>query len=980
MSKYIVLFKGFVIVTIVVLCTETVSGLELIETGGEATSKNIAAASAGAIPFAFNDLGGRHVTDKLNDGIYGNGSTWIGGTDGSFSGVRFKQTAEIGAIAFGRDNTGKYTDRCIGTYFIQYTQVKDVDEETPDDQWKNLITIDYAASPPPSPAGRHLFRFPVVKATAVRIITVRNQQAGPHALGIDELEVYELSDAIAGKAVQSWKPAFAAALGPLKPWKGPIVKQGYLKSPLVEVTPLSFKGKLYLMECWRSKWKWDDVPDLSVHKQSEIWMAELPDGSEHYDKRQYLGRVLEKCTLGTAIIWDDRVYVYAVSAASSDGGQVVYMTWTEDMKSWSEPVKIFNSPAGKIFNVAVTKDANGMVFLWESNGVGQPFTMCCGRVEKPGDPWNPGIIAGACYGLKKYTGGPALYNENGWYYMLYLEALGGGRYETRITRSKDLKNWQDAPTDRPFVTFNSSKHNLPLRPSHVSEINASDAELCFHKGRTLIYFTGGDQLCGGDLQWATYDGTLAELFAVFFSGDNGTDLVAPKHRGDWTPVLIAPENTIKASAKAPIETLRKYRPSLAQQAYQEGQLGAFIHFGMATYVESDMHATPEPEIFNPVDLDAEQWVKAAKSFGAKHVVLTVKHHNGHCLWPTKTTKYSVKSSPWKDGKGDVVREFVDACRKYGLRPGLYISGGDMHFKCYSAGGSKGRHIVGDRETYFKIFMQQLEELLTGYGPQSVIWFDGAFDPFGWDMLDSNNQRIGSAYGDAIAALVRKHQPGAVIFQGTQPDLRWSGNERGWASYPLWNVIPQGKGPLNWLGLDDFGYIIVEANLHTRSTWFWTANSDHTLVSVKRLVQAYDSSIGRGANLLINMTPDTSGLIPAVEVQRYADFGKELHQQFDLPVAHTCSANGWTSGGILELTLDSRQTIDHIVIEEDLREGQRVIAYAIEAQTGDQWASVAQGLSIGRKRIERFAPVTTDRVRLCITGATEMPVIRRFAVY
>ena len=299
-------------------------------------------------------------------------------------------------------------------------------------------------------------------------------------------------------------------------WVNPIKKQGYLNSPLVEVTPLSFKGQFYLLECWRSKWDWDGGPDESVKKQAEIWMAKLPNGPEQYDKREYIGRVLELCTLGTAIVWDDRVYVFAVSAQHSDGGKVVYMTSSADMKTWSKPKKVFTSPAGKIFNVAVTRDKAGMVFLWETNGLGQPFTMCYGRVADPGDSWQAGIIENARYGLKKYTGGPALYFFDDWYYTLYLEALGGGKYETRITRSKDLLKWQDAPNDRPFVTFDPNKKNLPVRPATASEKNASDAELCEHNGRTIIYFTGADQIRGGDLQWAIYDGMPEKLLPLFF--------------------------------------------------------------------------------------------------------------------------------------------------------------------------------------------------------------------------------------------------------------------------------------------------------------------------------------------------------------------------------------------------------------------------------------------------------------------------------
>ncbi len=530
--------RFFVLVTAVFVpgaaVAEAGPPLELIETGGTFAPENLAAASAAAVPFSLNDYGEHHTVDKLNDGKYGNPSTWIGSAEGSFAGVRFAEKGGIAAIAFGRDNAGQFGDRCLGRYCVQYTQAEKAGTNTPDDQWRTIATIDYAASPPPQPARRHLYRFGPVTATAVRIITDRDEKAGPHALGIDELEVYGPSETLAKKPAMSWKPAFAAPLHPLRPlppWPSPLKKQGYLGSPLVEVTPLPFRGKLYLLECWRSKWNWPDKPSDTATSHSEMWMAHLPEGPEHYDKRKYLSRVMQHRTLGTAIVWDDRVYVHAVTAPSSGGGQEVYMTWSDDMEQWADPVKVLDSPQGSIFNVAVTRDEHGMVFLWETNGYGRPFTMCYGRVKEPTDPWNPGIIEGARYSMGKYTGGPALYYEGGWYYTLYLESLGGGRYETRITRSKDLKAWQDAPANRPFVTFDPQRTGLPLRPEQAKECNASDAELCYFDGRTIVYFTGSDQQVGGDLQWATYDGTPRELLEAFFPSDAGVDRVPPNHQG-----------------------------------------------------------------------------------------------------------------------------------------------------------------------------------------------------------------------------------------------------------------------------------------------------------------------------------------------------------------------------------------------------------------------------------------------------------------
>ena len=317
-------------------------------------------------------------------------------------------------------------------------------------------------------------------------------------------------------------------------WQNPITKRGSLNSPLVEITPLFFKGKLYLLECWRNGWDCSELPSHTQKKRSEIWMAELPEGPEHYDRRRYVSRPMTNHTMGSAIVWDDKVYVFSTAAQGTRDGFIVDMTWSDDMEKWSEPVKVFESNRGKmdpfprrhVYNVAMTRDPKGMVFLWETDGVGGPFTMCYGRVEKPTDPWNPGIIKNARYGMGKYTGGPALYYEGGWYYTLYLENLGTQprTWETRITRSRDLVNWEDAPGGRPVVKFDPKRTG----PGKSRERNASDVELCYHDGRTILFFTGGNQTSFSDLQWATFDGTPRELFESFFDNISNSEPSALK--------------------------------------------------------------------------------------------------------------------------------------------------------------------------------------------------------------------------------------------------------------------------------------------------------------------------------------------------------------------------------------------------------------------------------------------------------------------
>jgi alpha-L-fucosidase len=298
-------------------------------------------------------------------------------------------------------------------------------------------------------------------------------------------------------------------------WEHPLTKMGRFQSPLVEVEPFIFNDEFYLLENWRSDWDWSGQPGKAAGSKDEMWIAHLPNGPEDYKGRRYISVALTGNTLGTAIVWEGRVYVFGVNGAS--GRQYVEMTWSEDLESWSAPVRVLDSPVGDIFNVSLTRDDQGFVFLWETDGVGKPFTMCFGRIDSLTDNWNNHIIENANYGKQKYTGGPKVIYVDGWYYLLYLESLDTG-WETHITRSQDLINWQDAPEDRPFLTFNMDHRNLPLHPPDVREINASDPGLTFYGGQVIVYFTGGTQQRGGDLQWAKFNGTIQELMESFFAG------------------------------------------------------------------------------------------------------------------------------------------------------------------------------------------------------------------------------------------------------------------------------------------------------------------------------------------------------------------------------------------------------------------------------------------------------------------------------
>ena len=468
------------------------------------------------------------------------------------------------------------------------------------------------------------------------------------------------------------------------------------------------------------------------------------------------------------------------------------------------------------------------------------------------------------------------------------------------------------------------------------------------------------------------DGESAEIPA---------DEESPEIRAEWAEVLSrAASDTNAPSAKRREAILS--RPSARQLRYQEAQLGAFIHFGMPTFANGDMLSTPPASQFAPNTLAIAQWIHTARSFGARHLILTAKHHDGFCLWPTATTDYSVKSSPWRQGKADVLGDFVEACKRDLMSPGIYLSAGDLKFPCFASPDSIGKRVLrGNRDAYFPVFMQQLREVLTRYGELAVVWIDGAYDPFGWDVMDPSTGRVlGSEHAQAIQDLVRLLQPQATLFSGFAPDVRWSGSEQGSAPYPLWNFVARGEGLSKWVAPQSEGWFVVEANLPTRPDWFWTLGNDVRLLSVDRLWRAYLESIGRGANLLINITPDTAGNVPELESDRLAAFGTEIRRRVGHAVAQVESPFHWTPGHAIEVNLGGERQVDYVSIEEDLSRGQRVCGYELDLWRRGAWYPVATGSTIGRRRIEALGGVGATRLRLRITAAEAVPVLRRISVY
>jgi alpha-L-fucosidase len=297
-------------------------------------------------------------------------------------------------------------------------------------------------------------------------------------------------------------------------WKNQLIKKGELNSPVVEVTPFVFKNKYYLLENWRGTWVVPHSP-RGRRMDPEMWIKEVETG-------KYITRPMVNQSLGIAFVWDEKVHVLGVS--KTEDRKRVNMTWSADLKTWTDPIVVLKAnPDEKYFNTSICRAKDRFIMLVETNDPEwQPFTF---KYFESGDLKKWQQIPKALYGIDKYVGGPALYYYDEIFYTLYLQSLGKGYYETHVTRSKDLVHWQDAPKNRSVVTYDPNNLVHPIQSDTLKETNASDAELCYWQGKTRLYFTGGNQQMGGNLQWAEFDGTPKKLLEHYFEGLPAIDTI-----------------------------------------------------------------------------------------------------------------------------------------------------------------------------------------------------------------------------------------------------------------------------------------------------------------------------------------------------------------------------------------------------------------------------------------------------------------------
>jgi alpha-L-fucosidase len=508
--------------------------------------------------------------------------------------------------------------------------------------------------------------------------------------------------------------------------------------------------------------------------------------------------------------------------------------------------------------------------------------------------------------------------------------------------------------------------------------------------------------------------SIIDLYSAF-AGRSGffPDKVHPNEDGAGEMARVVYNTLVNdfKLTKAP-EPLAPF-PSVRQLAWQDMEYEGFFHFSMNTFTDKEWGYGDEPESkFNPTDFDADEIVRTARDAGMKGIVVTCKHHDGFCLWPSRFTEHSVKNSPWKNGKSDIVAEFSDACRKYGLRFGVYLSPWDRNSKDYG------------KPEYITYYRNQLRELLTNYGDISEVWFDGANGGDGYYGGARETRTIDrkSYYAwEDTWALVRKLQPNAVMFSDIGPDIRWVGNESGYAGETCWSMYsPKGeKGDSPAPGYTKYDeaveghrdgslWLPPECDVSIRPGWFYHASEDTLVKSPAQLFELYFQSVGHNGVLLLNVPPDRRGRLHENDVIALVGLKKLVDETFGQNLAEGAVASAsdvrgnddhfgapnaidgdhdtyWATNDSVasaSLTFDLKQTVEFnvVMIQEYIPLGQRVEKFSLEVWNDGGWKKVADGTTIGHKRLLRIPTVRADKVRLNILKSRACPTISEFGLY
>jgi alpha-L-fucosidase len=443
-----------------------------------------------------------------------------------------------------------------------------------------------------------------------------------------------------------------------------------------------------------------------------------------------------------------------------------------------------------------------------------------------------------------------------------------------------------------------------------------------------------------------------------------------------------------------------------QLAWHQMEYYMFVHFTVNTFTDKEWGYGDEKEsVFNPTALDCRQWAKTAKDAGMKGIIITAKHHDGFCLWPSQFTEHSVKNSPWRDGEGDILKELRQACDEYGLKMGVYLSPWDRNSAVYG------------KPEYLIYYRDQLRELLTNYGDIFEVWFDGANGGDGYYGGARETRRIDNkTYYDwqNTHKIVRDLQPGAVMFSDAGPDVRWVGNERGMGSLTNWCLLnrdemyPGGDfAKILGEGHENGKYWVpAEVDVSIRRGWFWHKSQDSLVRSPENLLGLYYSSVGRNSNLLLNVPPDTRGLLYENDVRSLLEFKALRDKEFAVELArgkkvkasasrgkefsasnvndgnpdtYWATKDGFTTAD-LTFDLGEETEVNRILIQEYIKLGQRVEEFKVEALVNGEWQKVIDGTTVGYKIIRKFPVVKTSKIKVSVIKSKACPVISNIELY
>ena len=429
---------------------------------------------------------------------------------------------------------------------------------------------------------------------------------------------------------------------------------------------------------------------------------------------------------------------------------------------------------------------------------------------------------------------------------------------------------------------------------------------------------------------------------------------------------------------------------------------AFIHFNMNTFTNKEWgYGDESPSTFNPTSLDTDQWAEVIKNSGMKGIIITAKHHDGFALWPSNYTSHSVKNSPWKNGKGDLIKDLEKSCRKFGLKLGIYLSPWDRNHPDY---GTK---------KYISYFRNQLTELLTNYGEIFEVWFDGANGGSGFYGGTNEVRKVDKkTYYDweNTHKIIRELQPNAVIFSDAGPDIRWVGNEKGYANKTTWSNIYKDSV---YGGMPDYykfssgqengsHFIPTETDVSIRPGWYYHPEEDDKVKSLEKLIDIYFNSVGLNSSLLLNIPVDNRGLIHENDTKRLYELNNYIRNTFsnnffmeskiyfngmshpidkliDNKISSMCPFKTKLNN-VIEISLNENKIVDIFKISENINLGQRVKKFRLEALVNDFWVTIEEGTTIGSKRLIKFEPIEIKKLKFTIIDSKDIPMISEIGIY